>query len=147
MKALGKLFSDLGTSSKPAKKHSPITLIIRKEVKESHGNSSPSDIKISSNLPATSLESHRKQEYDDFVATEGLDTKSNINEYSPYRTSSENMMVAEIDENQRRDLSSGEWSHAYLLLSDPKRFKSSAGESDTFPSPPLSNGWIYCGHW
>jgi hypothetical protein len=147
MKALGKLFSDLGTSSKPTKKHNLITSIIRKEDKESHENYSPSDIEISPNLPAISLESHRKQEYADFVATEGLDTKSNTIENSPYRTSSENMMVAEIDENQRRDPSSGEWSYTYLLLSDPKRFKSSAGESDTFPSPPLSNGWIYCGHW
>lgn len=57
-------------------------------------------------------------------------------------------MVAIIDENERWTIDKG-WHYSNLQVSngDPMRYKSSAGQSATFPDPPLANGWVYNGRW
>ena len=55
-------------------------------------------------------------------------------------------MVAEIIENERWH-STG-WSYRNLSKSQGEwHFQSSAGGSNSFPSPPLSDGWVYSGEW
>lgn len=53
-------------------------------------------------------------------------------------------MVAVIEESERLK---GTWSADHLLPTDPMRFKSSAGQSSTFPNPPLAEGWEWVGVW
>lgn len=55
-------------------------------------------------------------------------------------------MIAEIIENERWH-STG-WSYRNLSKSQGEwHFQSSAGGSNSFPSPPLSDGWVYSGEW
>lgn len=56
-------------------------------------------------------------------------------------------MVVEIDENERYHSVSKKWSCDHLEADDPKRYVSSAGESDTFPDLPIADGWVYEGSW
>jgi hypothetical protein len=53
-------------------------------------------------------------------------------------------MVAVIEESERFK---GSWSADHLMPNDPLRFKSSAGQSSTFPNPPLAEGWEWVGVW
>ena len=120
MKALGKLF---GSATKS------------KSSSESSLNTKKGD-KVSRQKPKSIVES-----YDEKL------TEVQVDALYERRVSADNLMVAEIEENERWDHQKGVWSHLNLKNSDPKRFKSSAGQSETFPNPPLSRGWIYDGKW
>ena len=55
-------------------------------------------------------------------------------------------MIAEISENERWH-SSG-WSFKNLLKSQGEwHYQSALGGSNSFPSPPLADGWVYKGQW
>ena len=127
MKAFGKLFGSAAKSKASPTLHSESAIQAAATVAVSSQSSNRSS--LISNI--------------DPVHTNG----SQINtDTSKSRISSDSLMVAEIEENERWDAVRG-WSHRHLRSSDPKHFKSSAGQSDHFPNPPLSTGWIYDGEW
>jgi hypothetical protein len=54
-------------------------------------------------------------------------------------------MVIEVDENERQK--QGVWDSKNLFASDPKPFVCSTMQTDTFPDPPIAEGWRYVGTW
>ena len=54
-------------------------------------------------------------------------------------------MVGEVDENER--WAHEGWSSHNLRDGDPAAYVCSTMESDTFPDPPLAEGWKYSGAW
>ena len=55
-------------------------------------------------------------------------------------------MIVEIEENERFH-PKFKWSAENLKPDDPKRYISSAGESNEFPDLPIADGWEYSGSW
>lgn len=112
-----------------------------KSFKKLFSSSKPTTTQKKKNT-SSSRSKQKKQAEDDEEEEEEDDEEddnSNVDE-------EDDEMIAEISENERWH-SSG-WSFKNLLKSQGEwHYQSALGGSNSFPSPPLADGWVYKGQW